>query len=439
MEMYNNLIDSDSEIYINNGNADAASVDYCDNCSMVKECFEDGYDSAIKHLWINNIEGINACDILVLKRNLGNVWNIYDAGESVIAAVIGESKAKNIIKSKIGGRIPELYDRLTEKGIAILYPEKSGYPDKLRNIYTPPQLLYVKGRIKNCLNEYNKTIGVVGSRNPSTYGREICRYFTEKLSSEGFNIVSGLALGIDGIAHRATIEKGGYTVAVLGSGINVAYPRTNIELYARIEEKGAVISEYGLDVKPNPWQFPIRNRIISGLSDAVLIVEAKTGSGSLITAEHAAEQGRIVYSVPGRVMDKLSDGNNQLLREGAICATRPEDIIEDMIGLSDYDKMSIGDIASGSFGKKTKAEDRGDLSICAPGGDCERMKNNDKINDLSDEERNILDCLSLDPVYIDEILQKTHFGVTRTISLLYALENKRYIKQPDRGYYILYI
>ncbi len=415
MEMYNNLNNIDSEIYINNGNTDAVSVNYYDNCSRVKECFEDGYDSAIKHLWLNNIEGIGTEDILGLKKTLGNVWNIFDAGEAVIAAVIGEGKARKIIKSKIGGRIPELYDRLMEKGISILYPEKAQYPVKLRNIYIPPQLLYVKGRIKNCLNEYNKTIGVVGSRNPSTYGREICRYFTEKLSSEGFNIVSGLALGIDGIAHRTAVEKGGYTVAVLGSGINVAYPRTNIELYAQIEEKGAVISEYGLDVKPNPWQFPIRNRIISGLSDAVLIVEAKSGSGSLITAEHAAEQGRIVYSIPGRVMDKLSDGNNQLLREGAICATKPEDIVEDMVGVSDYDNISRGNIAS------------------------EIMIKNDKNNDLSEEERMILECLSLDPVYIDEILQRTHFGVAKTISLLYALENKRYIKQPDRGYYILYI
>ncbi|MBO5390130.1 MAG: DNA-processing protein DprA [Lachnospiraceae bacterium] len=387
--------------------------------------FEDGYDSTIKHLWLNNIEGINVEDVIKLKQSLGNVWNIYDAGLRVIDGVVGEYKARQIIKSKSDGKIIELYDRLSEKGILMLYPERSQYPEKLRNIHNPPQLLYIKGRIKNCLNEYNKTIGVVGSRNPSTYGREICRYFSEKIAKDGFNIVSGLALGIDGIAHKAALDNGGYTVAVLGSGIDVAYPRTNIELYSRIVDNGAVISEYGLNVKPNPWQFPIRNRIISGLSDGVLIVEAKSGSGSLITAEHAAEQGRIVYAIPGRVMDKLNEGNNQLLREGAICATKPEDIIEDMVGISNYEKSNE---------KRTNYDKNNDCSL---------NENNDrdidKTDNLTSDERVIIECLSLEPVYIDEILQKTHFGVTKTISLLYVLEDKGYIKQPDRGYYILYI
>ncbi|MBQ8165707.1 MAG: DNA-processing protein DprA [Lachnospiraceae bacterium] len=387
--------------------------------------FEDGYDSTIKHLWLNNIEGINVEDVIKLKQSLGNVWNIYDAGLRVIDGVVGEYKARQIIKSKSDGKIIELYDRLSEKGISMLYPERSQYPEKLRNIHNPPQLLYIKGRIKNCLNEYNKTIGVVGSRNPSTYGREICRYFSEKIAKDGFNIVSGLALGIDGIAHKAALDNGGYTVAVLGSGIDVAYPRTNIELYSRIVDNGAVISEYGLNVKPNPWQFPIRNRIISGLSDGVLIVEAKSGSGSLITAEHAAEQGRIVYAIPGRVMDKLNEGNNQLLREGAICATKPEDIIEDMVGISNYEKSNE---------KRTNSDKNNDCSL---------NENNDrdidKTDNLTSDERVIIECLSLEPVYIDEILQKTHFGVTKTISLLYVLEDKGYIKQPDRGYYILYI
>lgn len=387
--------------------------------------FEDGYDSTIKHLWLNNIEGINVEDVIKLKQSLGNVWNIYDAGLRVIDEVVGEYKARQIIKSKSDGKIIELYDRLSEKGISMLYPERSQYPEKLRNIHNPPQLLYIKGRIKNCLNEYNKTIGVVGSRNPSTYGREICRYFSEKIAKDGFNIVSGLALGIDGIAHKAALDNGGYTVAVLGSGIDVAYPRTNIELYSRIVDNGAVISEYGLNVKPNPWQFPIRNRIISGLSDGVLIVEAKSGSGSLITAEHAAEQGRIVYAIPGRVMDKLNEGNNQLLREGAICATKPEDIIEDMVGISNYEKSNE---------KRTNSDKN---NICSLNENNDR--DIDKTDNLTSDERVIIECLSLEPVYIDEILQKTHFGVTKTISLLYVLEDKGYIKQPDRGYYILYI
>ncbi len=371
-------------------------------------CFEEGYESAIKHLWLNNIEGIEPTHIIRLKRVLGNVWNIYDASERILGNIVSEQIARRITRSKSGSRIVELYERLEEKQISLLYPEKSSYPHKLRYIYTPPQLLYVKGRIKNCLNEYNKTIGMVGSRNPSIYGREICRCFGESLSRTGFSIVSGLARGIDGIAHKAALDNGGYTVAVLGSGINVAYPRSNIDLYARIEENGAIISEYGLDAKPNPWQFPIRNRIISGLSDGILVVEARAESGSLITAEHALEQGRTVYSIPGRIMDKSSEGNNSILREGAICVTKPEDIIEDLNGV-----------------------------MCMPPKK-EQKKEFNNLNVTAEEQR-ILSVLSLDPIYIDEIMQQTHLGVTKTISLLYVLEEKKLIKQPSKGYYILQI
>lgn len=378
-------------------------------------CFEDGYESAIKHLWLNNIEGIEPNHIIRLKRALGNVWNIYDASEKVLGNIVSEQIARRIWKSKSGSKIIELYQRIEDKGISLIYPEKSSYPYKLRHIYTPPQLLYVKGRIKNCLNEYNKTIGMVGSRNPSVYGREICRCFGENLARAGYTIVSGLARGIDGIAHKASLDNGGYTVAVLGSGINVAYPRSNIDLYARIEESGAIISEYGLDVKPNPWQFPVRNRIISGLSDGILVVEARAESGSLITADHALEQGRTVYSIPGRIMDKSSEGNNSILREGAICVTKPEDIIEDLNGISPkYIKEDW--------------EDRNNKVLSRTGN-----------NDLSAEEYKILSVLSLDPMYIDEIMQQTHLGVTKTISLLYVLEEKGLIKQESKGYYILHI
>lgn len=388
-------------------------------------CFEDGYDSAIKHLWLNNIEGVDAGHIVRLKQALGNVWNIYDASEKVLSSVVPEPMAKKIVMSRSGGKIAELYDRLGEKGVSILYPEKSQYPHKLRHIHTPPQLLYVKGRIKNTLNEYNKTIGIVGSRNPSVYGKEICRYFGEGLAKAGFNIVSGMARGIDGIAHKAALDNNGYTLAVLGSGINVVYPRSNIELYSNIEENGAIISEYGLDVNPNPWQFPIRNRIISGLSDGVLVVEARLESGSLITADHALEQGRIVYSVPGRLLDKYSEGNNNIIREGAICVTKPEDIIEDMLGVSNTLEESGCNITPGK--KYTDNTNKKNIA------------GSDFFENLSDEENSVMSVLSLDPMYIDEIMQRTHLGITNTISVLYILEKKALIKQIDKGYYILHI
>ncbi|MBR3833243.1 MAG: DNA-processing protein DprA [Lachnospiraceae bacterium] len=385
------------------------------------DCFEDGYDSAIKHLWLNTIQGVDASHIIHLKKTLGNVWNIYDASEKVISGIIPEQAAKKIAHAKGGGKVVELYDRLKEKGIEFIYPEKSGYPNKLRHISIPPQLLYVKGRIKKCIDEYNRTIGIVGSRNPSQYGKEICRYFSEALSEAGFNVISGLARGIDGIAHRSALNKNAYTVAVLGSGINVAYPRSNIELYTQIEENGAIVSEYGLDVAPNPWQFPIRNRIISGLSDGILVVEARAESGSLITVDHALEQGRFVYSIPGRIMDKSSEGNNNIIREGAICVTKPEDIIEDMVGL-------YCDESNKPIDRKNK------LEINSNKTNGVTVK-----NELTSEESLVLSVMSLEPMYIDDIIQKTKIGVTKAISTLYILEKKKLIKQPNQGYYILFI
>lgn len=382
--------------------------------------FEDGYESAIKHLWINNITGVEAQHIMALKNGLGNVWNVYDAGENVLKKYVPEQIAKRVVTSRSGAKIVELYDRLKEKDISILYPELCNYPYKLRHISVPPQLLYVKGRIRNTINEYNKTIAIVGSRSPSAYGKEVCSYFSRELSRAGFNIVSGLARGIDGIAHRAALDNEGYTVAVLGSGINVAYPRSNIETYTRIMENGAIVSEYGLDVTPNSWQFPIRNRIISGLSDGVLVVEARSESGSLITAYHAAEQGRLVYSIPGRLMDKNCEGNNSIIREGAICVTKPEDIIEDMVGV---------------LGQKEKTVDK-------KGGcnaNIEAIHNNRLNSSLTEEEQRIMSCLSLEPLYIDDIIQKTRLGVTKTISLLYVLEKNKMVKQPMQGYFILHI
>ena len=373
---------------------------------------EEGADSARKHLWLNTIPGVNVKYIIRLKNVLGNIWNVYDAGENTLKSIVPEGVASSIMDSKKSSKAWEEYERLLEKGIELVYPERECYPDKLRKIYTPPQLLYVKGRIKSCLNEYNKTIGIVGSRNPSSYGREICRYFGEELSVSGFNIISGMARGIDGIAHRAALDRKGYTVAVLGSGINVAYPRSNLELYMQIQEQGAIISEYGLDVPPHPGQFPMRNRIISGLSDSVLVVEARAQSGSLITADQAAEQGRIVYSVPGRIMDPNCEGTNNLIREGAICVTKPRDIIEDMVGIKeeiDSEDATTSSLTQSIYNKEA----------------------------LSSDEKKVIDILSLEPTYIDDIIQKTRMGVTKVISLLYGMEMKKIIKQTEKGYYIL--
>ncbi len=366
---------------------------------------EDNFDTAILHLWLNNIEGIESNHIHLLKNKLGSVWNIFDAGKAALKSIIPEDIAEIISGSKKLDKTRKLYDRLLDKGISYIYPEHSNYPYKLKNISCPPQLLYIKGKLSNLEKLNNLSIGVVGSRNPSTYGREIGRYFAGELADKGIGIISGLARGIDGEAHKAVLDKGGFTAAVLGCGINVIYPVQNMEIYNRIQDSGIIMSEYGLDFQATKWTFPVRNRIISGLSDGVLVVEARAKSGSLITVDHGLEQGKQIYAIPGRLMDKNCEGTNNLIRQGAICVNSPEDILEDLLGL-DYNEKTI-------------------------------IK--EESPELTPPEEKIIGCLGLEPVYIDDIIQATCLGITKTISTLYLLEEKRRIKQPIRGYYILHI
>ena len=197
------------------------------------------------------------------------------------------------------------------------------YPEKLMHIYGKPQELYVLGNEK-LLNE--KSIAIVGCRNASEYGMKNAYKFAYELAKKGICIVSGFARGIDTYSHKGAIGAKGNTIAVLGCGLDVVYPPENYELYKHILiNNGAIITEYPLGSKPEKYHFPARNRIISGLSDGVLVVEAKKRSGTLITVEHALEQGKNVYAIPGNITSDNSYGTNELIKEGAIPVTRIED------------------------------------------------------------------------------------------------------------------
>ncbi len=199
------------------------------------------------------------------------------------------------------------------------------YPSNLKNIYDPPQTLYCIGDI-TLLN--NISIAIIGCRNASHYGLKISKIFADKLSKSGLTIVSGLARGIDSEAHKNSIHNIGKTIAVLGSGIDVIYPRENEELYKEIIKNGGlIISEYEPGTKPDKAYFPMRNRIISGISSGVLVVEAKKRSGTLITVNHALEQGKNVFVVPGNIDSLNSEGTNELIKEGAQMVTNYKEIL----------------------------------------------------------------------------------------------------------------
>jgi DNA processing protein len=203
---------------------------------------------------------------------------------------------------------------------------RPGYPPLLEQLYDPPPQLFLRGSSADLLTR--AAVAVVGARSCSPYGAQVARSLARELASAGVVVISGLARGIDGEAHRGALEGGGRTVAVLGCGIDRDYPRSHADLATRIREEGAVVSEYPPGIEPAPWRFPARNRIIAGLALATVVVEARERSGALITADFALELGREVFAVPGEITAALSAGTNDLLRQGAAPLLSADDVLE---------------------------------------------------------------------------------------------------------------
>ncbi|MCM1272242.1 MAG: DNA-processing protein DprA [Clostridium sp.] len=367
-------------------------------------------EEMIYRLWLNTIEGIGLRTKKRLAGRFGSAGNIYHASLVELSEVIKNDRAERINQNRSLDKAKRLAEEYGKRSILVTYPGNKYYPEKLKHIPDCPEILYIRGDA-GILND--RLVGVVGARNPSVYGREIAGFLSGTLAKNNIGIVSGLARGIDAAAHSGAICMGGKTVAVLGCGINVTYPGENAELFAQIERSGTIISEYGLNIPPSAGQFPVRNRLISGLSEGVLVVEAKKKSGSLITADLALEQGKQVYAVPGRINDVLSEGTNNLIKQGALCVTDANDILEELFGVSAVDaeqeKSSIG----------TKID-----------------KNRET---LTDEEARVYSCLGLEPLFIDDIVTISGLGIRKTISILYSLCGRGIIKQPLKGYYIICI
>ena len=226
-----------------------------------------------------------------------------------------------------GPQLDQALARIEKSGAQVLYWEHPEYPRNLLSIAAPPPVLYVLGQL-NPADEW--AVGVVGTRHPSTYGKEAARELASGLAASGVTVVSGLARGIDAVAHKAALDAGGRTIAVLGSGVDNIYPPEHRPLAEAIGRAGAVVSDYPLGTRPDSANFPPRNRIISGLAKGVVIVEAGQGSGALITADFAAEQGRDVFGVPGSIFNQNARGTNRLLQQGAKLVTGVSDILEEL-------------------------------------------------------------------------------------------------------------
>lgn len=270
--------------------------------------------------------GVGTITFNYLLKYFKTLKKFWEADEGEIDRLqVGEKTRKSILSFR-KSTDPSVYlQKVYERGIKVVSLTDTGYPGNLRQISDPPSVLYFRGEIKP---EDNLAVAVVGSRNATVYGKDVTQKLVFQLVKQGLTIVSGLARGIDSVAHRTALEAGGRTIAVLGCGVDLVYPPENKNLAQEIVKNGAVVSEFPLGFPPIAPNFPARNRIVSGLSLGVLVTEGAVDSGSLITAGQAAEQGREVFAVPGPINSKMSEGTNKLIKEGVHPTTEVADLLE---------------------------------------------------------------------------------------------------------------
>ena len=278
------------------------------------------------YIWLSLALGYSTPKCKAIASIYPNITAFYQGGvmEWRLSGVLNDKDISALEATPVA-KAYEVIARCNELGISIVSLDDPNYPEKLKDIYDPPAVLYMKGRLPDF--ERRLSIGIVGTRNATAYGKRTSHVLAGSLAKVGVIIISGGAVGIDSLSHTAALEVGGVTLCVLGCGINYPYLMANARMRNTIAERGALISEYPPDYPPGKYTFPERNRIISGLSDGVLVIEAGAKSGSLITARNALEQNRDVFAVMGNITSPYSQGTNALIKDGAIPVTDYTDII----------------------------------------------------------------------------------------------------------------
>jgi DNA processing protein len=340
---------------------------------------------------------------VILGRRLLSIFksheNILRASYNDLIRIegIGENRARGIVEFD-QNRVDKEIETAMEKGISIFSIEDDAYPVSVKQFPDAPFVLYVRGEIQE---EDKYAVGVVGSRNATTYGRLVAEKLSFKLARYGLTVVSGMARGIDSFSHHGALKAGGRTIAVLGSGLDVPYPHTNKKLMDSIASSGAVVSEFPFGTAPLRENFPRRNRIISAMSLGVLVVEATVDSGSLITVRYALEQGRDVFAVPGNITSRNSRGTNELIKNGAKLVDSAEEIINEL-------RPQIKGIIS---------EDR--------------ILTEKELPDMSDEEKMLFGCLTNEPKQVDLIIRESKVTAGKALSALLNLELKGIARQTE--------
>jgi DNA processing protein len=351
-------------------------------------------------LGFNLVKGIGPVRLRALLEVFGDPQSAWEAPSEALKQVgLDRRSLRNLLRARRQVDLDQVLEKVEASGAHVLTWESADYPVLLRQLPDAPPVLFVKGEVTPA-DEW--AVAIVGTRKATAYGKQVARQLAEELARNGVTIVSGLARGIDGIAHRAALDAGGRTLAVLGSGVDRIYPSEHRKLAREIIEHGALLSDYPLGEPPEARNFPPRNRIISGLSLGVVVVEAGLRSGALITADFAADQGREVFALPGNILSPASQGANRLLRDGATIVTEPRDILE----ILHLDQVAEQQVAR----------------IMLP---------------ENATEATLLDGLSFEPLHVDDLSRKTDLPVETVNSTLVMMELKGMVRQVGPLQYVL--
>lgn len=357
--------------------------------------------------WLSNIPGVGRAHVDKLLDVFVTPENIFHANEHDICDVLQTNHLqKQFFHSKDEKNIIHSYKMLADKEIQFIHRDSENYPHRLKELYDAPYGLYLKGRLPN---EEKKAIAIIGARSCTRYGSEMARFFGQELARYDIPIVSGLARGIDGMAHRGALEGNGYTLGVLGCGIDQVYPKENYDLFIQLEEKGGIISESNLGVPPKSGLFPLRNRLISAFCDSILVVEAMERSGTFITVDQGLEQGKEIFAIPGKITDKKSAGCNHLIQMGAHLVTDVKDIIN-------------------IFQINTK-----DDSVTL----MERISNPSQKIALAPLEKMVYSCLRIEPRYLDDIIDEVQIAPQDVCMAINRMIMNGVVIETTRNYYAI--
>ncbi|HOM03244.1 MAG TPA: DNA-processing protein DprA [Acetivibrio sp.] len=352
-------------------------------------------------VWLSSVPGVGAVKSKKLLEHFMDIHNVWNATEAELQGLpfLSRKDISNLTNVKFKQDVDRHLENIYKNDIKVITLEDKLYPEYLKNIYDPPLVLYMKGTIQ----KEEKYLAVVGSRKATSYGLDMAKRISRELAGYGITIVSGMARGVDSFAHKGALEAKGRTIAVVGCGLDIVYPYENKKLMESIVENGACLSEYLPGTTPVPGNFPARNRIISGISMGVIVIEAGERSGSLITANFALEQGREVFALPGNVNSIKSTGTNKLIKEGAKIVTGIDDILEE---------LNIYFIEENTNGLFTK-----------------NLQDDKLLKGLDADEKKIVECLRLESMHIDTIVRKTGFSIQLVNSILIMLELKGVVEQ----------